>query len=227
MRTQRERSCTLGIDAGAADIALTFGIIGSRGAGLNLSAMVLATQAEEFMTTPLTRVQDPVNVSLDPSTEEVHMKRVFLVALVGAALLIPSGAGAHVASKKDPNEVSGRLDIRRFGMEHWDKILVGIKFDQPVNKGDFAQGNHAGLNLETSGDAVPDRTVEIKRKNGKLKCTMFNTRNDRRLGAVRARRVGARVACRMPNRLLSQPPNALNAFSSYDDAEDFTGILEH
>lgn len=155
------------------------------------------------------------------------MRKVFLVALAGTLLLLPSGAGADVASKKDPNDVSGRLDIRRFGMEHFDKIVVGIKFDQPVNKGDFAHGNYAGLNLETSGDAFPDRRVEIKRKNGKLKCTMFNTSNDNRMGAVRARRVGARVACRMSNRLLSQPPNALNAFSFFDDANDITDVLEH
>ena len=155
------------------------------------------------------------------------MKKVFLVALAGAALLLPNGAGAHVVSKLDPNDVSGRLDIRRFGMEHFDKIVVGIKFDQPVNKGDFARGRHAGLNLETTGDAFPDRRVEIRRNNGKLKCTMFDSSDNARMGAVRARRVGARVACRMPNRLLNQPPNALNAFSFYNDANDITNILEH
>ena len=155
------------------------------------------------------------------------MKKMLVAALTCAALAVPGYSSAHVVSANDPNDVSGRLDIRRFGMEHGNKILLGIKFDQSVNKGDFAQGNSANFNLETSGDAVPDRRVEIKRKNGKLKCTLFKSSNNNRVGAVRAKLDGAKVECEYPDRLLSRTPKALNAFSSYNDAQDQTSILQH
>ena len=155
------------------------------------------------------------------------MKRALAIALAGTVLLLPAAADADVVSKNDPNDVSGRLDIRRFGMEHADKILLGMKFDQGVKKGDFASGNHAGFNLETSGDAIPDRRVEIRRKNRKLKCTMFRSENDQRVGAVQARLDNSKIECLFPDRLLGDPPKALNAFSAFNDNVDSTDILAH
>ena len=156
-----------------------------------------------------------------------QMKKMFVAALTCTALVAPGYSSAHVVGKNDPNDVSGRLDVRRFGMEHGNKILLGVKFDQSVNKGDFAQGNSAGFNLEINGDAVPDRKVTIKRKKGKLKCTVFKTENDNRVGSVSADLNGAKVECELPERLLSRKPKALNAFSFYNDAQDLTDILEH
>jgi hypothetical protein len=155
------------------------------------------------------------------------MKKALAIAFVGTMLLVPAAADAHVIGKNDPNDVSGRLDIRRFGMEHDNKILLGVKFDQGVNKGDFAGGNHAGFNLETSGDAIPDRRVEIRRKRGKLKCTMFRSSNDRRVGAVGARLDGSKIECVFPDRLLRSVPNAFNAFSTFNGNSDNTDILAH
>ena len=155
------------------------------------------------------------------------MKRVLVAALVATAVVISVSSAAHVVSKRDPNDVSGRLDIRRFGMEHNNKILLGVKFDRGVNQGDFAQGNEAGFNLEMTGDAFPDKRVTIKRKNRKLKCTLGNVNGNNREGAVTADLDGSKVECKMPNRLLSRKPKALNAFSSYNDANDNTDILEH
>ena len=131
------------------------------------------------------------------------MKRALVAGLVVAALVIPQAASGHRVARGDPNDTSGRLDIRRVSVDHGSKIL-SIVFWEPVRMRHLAEGNYAGWNLNKDNKKKSETEVyaeRARRPSGRLviKCKIYV--DLKRVGTVVADLNGTKLECEIPRGL--------------------------
>ena len=160
------------------------------------------------------------------------MKKSVIAAVVVTALVVPSNSGAHNVSLTDPNDTQGKLDIKRMSVGHGSMIL-NLVFWNNVKKRYFHNVGFAGWIFDNRGRSQYDHSVFVEahprrnRPGTKLQCIVWDNRVPKILAKLKAVIDGARVRCRVPERIIDRMLRKVRGLSGHHDHIDDTDVLRH
>jgi hypothetical protein len=156
---------------------------------------------------------------------------VAAVALV--AVLIPNMiVGAHTGSVTDPDDVPGKLDIKRVTTGH-GSISLSLVFWDPPRLRHFDDGDRAGWTLDTRDDGKIDPNIQVRavkrtrQDRNVLRCIVLRIESGDRIGSVRGNLEGAKVDCEIPRRILRSFFEAFQGFSTFNGNHDLSPAAVH
>lgn len=129
------------------------------------------------------------------------MKQLITAALCTALLAGAAPAKAHVTDHSDPDDVRGKLDVRKASLEHdgFDYVVSITTYKGWGRKA--LKGISGGMNiyLDTAGD---DRlnyyAVIYTKKNKKMACDLYNRKGDLKAEADASKRGSSTAVCELP-----------------------------
>jgi hypothetical protein len=125
------------------------------------------------------------------------MKRITLATLMLLLLAASAPAYAHVQKVRDPDDVNGRLDIKKISLEHDFDYVFTIKMQSGWGPKAIKAGR-GGINVyvDSAGDERFNYLLVIaKDKKKNISCLVYNRKGDLKSKADAKKTSGTTVNC--------------------------------